>query len=99
MVSLPDKFESETSAIEESCDLTILRIGELISKSQVQERRVVEDAFRARHKFKNQKKGRKVFSNKFGEVKSGGNQGDSSIKGKFPPCGICKKTNHLEKNC
>ncbi|XP_055822628.1 uncharacterized protein LOC129891331 [Solanum dulcamara] len=32
MVSLPDKFESKISAIEESCDLTTLSIAELISK-------------------------------------------------------------------
>jgi len=86
--------------------LTTLTIAELISKLQVQEQRVtmrsegiVEDAFQARHKFKHQKESRKVWLDKSGEVKSGGNQGDLSIKGKFPPCGICKKTNHLEKNC
>ncbi|XP_055814687.1 uncharacterized protein LOC129884413 [Solanum dulcamara] len=37
MVSLPDKFESKISAIEESCDLTTLSIAELISKLQIQE--------------------------------------------------------------
>ncbi|KAH0633606.1 hypothetical protein KY284_036392 [Solanum tuberosum] len=106
LISLPDKFEFKISAIEESCDLTTLTIAELISKLQVQEQRVtmksegiVEDAFQARHKFKHQKKSRKVWLDKSGEVKYGGNQGDLSIKGKCPPCGICKKTNHLEKNC
>lgn len=60
---------------------------------------IVEDAFQVRHKFKQRKEGKKVFFDNSGEVKSGENQGDSSRKGKFPPCGICKKTNHLEKNC
>ncbi|KAH0722335.1 hypothetical protein KY289_005379 [Solanum tuberosum] len=88
-------------AIEESYDLTTLTIAKLISKLQVQEKRVImknegiiEDAFQARDEFKHQKESRKVWLDK-----SGGNQGDLSIKGKFPPCGICKKTNHLEKNC
>uniref|UniRef100_A0A0V0HNI3 Putative ovule protein n=1 Tax=Solanum chacoense TaxID=4108 RepID=A0A0V0HNI3_SOLCH len=90
LVSLPDKFESKISAIEESCDLTTLTIAELISKLQVQEQRVtmrsegiVEDAFQARHKFKHQKESRKVWLDKSGEVKSGGNQGDLSIKENF----------------
>lgn len=52
----------------------------------------------ARHKFKHQKEGKKFWLDKLGEVKSGENQGDSSRKGKFPPYGICKKTNHLENN-
>ncbi|KAF3645772.1 hypothetical protein FXO37_20804 [Capsicum annuum] len=59
---------------------------------------IVKDAFQVRHKFKQQKKGKKVFSDHSREVKSGGYQGESSRKGIFPPCGICKKTNHLEKN-
>lgn len=81
-------------------------MAELISELQVQEQRVtmrseriVEDAFQARQKFKHQKEGRKVWLDKSGEVKSGGDQDDSSRKGKLPPCGICKKTNHLENNC
>lgn len=59
----------------------------------------VEDAFQVRHKFKQQKKGKKVSLDHSGEVKSGGYQGESSKKGKVSPCGVCKKTNHLEKNC
>ena len=85
--------------------MTTLTIAELIFKLQVQEQRItmrseriVEYAFQSRHKFKHQKESRIVWLDKFGEVKSGENQGDLSIKGKFPPCGICKKTNHLEKN-
>ena len=39
MISLPTKFESKISAIEESCDLKTLSVAELISKLQIQEQR------------------------------------------------------------
>ncbi|GKV16598.1 hypothetical protein SLEP1_g27220 [Rubroshorea leprosula] len=57
IVSVPDKFESKISAIEESCDLKELTITELISKLQAHEQRLVmktdettEGAFLARAK-------------------------------------------------
>lgn len=34
MISLPAKFESKISAIEESCDLKTLSVAEMISKLQ-----------------------------------------------------------------
>ncbi|XP_074377462.1 uncharacterized protein LOC141718983 [Apium graveolens] len=40
MVSVPQKFESKISAIEESCDMKDLTIAELISKLHAQEQRV-----------------------------------------------------------
>ncbi|XP_049397266.1 uncharacterized protein LOC125861399 [Solanum stenotomum] len=59
MISLPTRFESKISAIEESCDLKTLSVAELISKLQAQEQRssirdeeVVETAFQAQHKGK-----------------------------------------------
>ncbi|XP_015165534.1 uncharacterized protein [Solanum tuberosum] len=57
MISLPARFESKISAIEESCDLKTLSVAELISKLQAQEQRssirdeeVEEVAFQAQHK-------------------------------------------------
>lgn len=57
MISLPARFESKISAIEESCDLKTLSVAELISKLQAQEQRtsirdgeVEEMAFQAKHK-------------------------------------------------
>ncbi|GKV20591.1 hypothetical protein SLEP1_g30690 [Rubroshorea leprosula] len=59
IVSVPDKFESKISAIEESCDLKELTIIELISKLQAHEPRLVmktdettERAFLVRQKGK-----------------------------------------------
>ncbi|RVW91591.1 Copia protein [Vitis vinifera] len=41
MVSVPQKFEAKTSAIEESCDLQSLTIAELTNKLHAQEQRVL----------------------------------------------------------
>ncbi|XP_047266441.1 uncharacterized protein LOC124897581 [Capsicum annuum] len=49
-------------------------------------------------KIMQQKEGKKVSVDHSGEVKSDGYQDKSSRRGKFSSCGICKKTNHLEKN-
>lgn len=42
----------------------------------------------------NQKGHSKKFEGKYSSNNSGG-----GIKGKYPPCRICKRTNHLEKDC
>ena len=63
MISLPTRFESKISAIEESCDLKTLSVAELISKLQAQEQRAIirddktsEGAFQVRQKSKQVKK-------------------------------------------
>ncbi|GLU23298.1 hypothetical protein SLE2022_393180 [Rubroshorea leprosula] len=58
MVSVPDKFESKISAIEETCDLDTMTINELISKLKAHEQRLtlkgqvaaIEGAFQGRQK-------------------------------------------------
>ncbi|KAL4387191.1 hypothetical protein GQ457_09G030480 [Hibiscus cannabinus] len=100
MISVPQRFEAKISAIEESCDMTSLTIADLVSKLEAQEQRVSmraieasEGAFLAAHrgvKFNNSLK-KAESSNK--------SKGFFSSSGKFPPCPICKKTNHAEKDC
>ncbi|KAL4385296.1 hypothetical protein GQ457_15G029610 [Hibiscus cannabinus] len=100
MISVPQRFEAKISAIEESCDMTSLTIADLVSKLEAQEQRVSmraieasEGAFLAAHK------GVK-FNNSLKKAKSSNkSKGFFSSSGKFPPCPICKKTNHAEKDC
>ncbi|KAL4309595.1 hypothetical protein GQ457_01G033490 [Hibiscus cannabinus] len=100
MISVPQRFEAKISAIEESCDMTSLTIADLVSKLEAQEQRVSmraieasEGAFLAAHK------GVK-FSNSLKKAESSNkSKGFFSSSGKFPPCPICKKTNHAEKDC
>lgn len=61
--------------------------------------KIIDDEYQGTRKYNHQKESKIVWLDIFGEVKSCGNQGDLSIKENFPPCGICKKTNNLEKNC
>ena len=77
MVSVPQKFETKISAIEESCDLQTLTIVELTSKLHAQEQRVLmrgdeatKYAFQANHKGKNSGnlQGKKFFKNNKGKT-------------------------------
>ena len=102
LISLPNRFESKISAIEESCDLKHLSVAVLISKLQAQEQRTsmrleetIEGALVLKHKYK-----------KNGGKKSAGDKESNERaftepekKGKFPPYGTCKRANHLEKDC
>ena len=104
MISLPARFESKISAIEESCDLKTLSVAELISKLQAQEQRssirdeeVAEAPFQAQHKGKQpMKDNRRMEGDK---LEKGKPRKESSKRGKFPPCSHCKRTNHQEKDC
>ncbi|XP_016511448.1 uncharacterized protein LOC107828607 [Nicotiana tabacum] len=81
LVSLPEKFESKISSLEDSKDLSNNLVNDLVNALQVVEQRrairdekIIEQAFVA-----------KIPSESTGKVKS-------------PPCGICKKNNHAEKD-
>lgn len=85
MVSVPQKFESTISAIEESDDMKELTIAEITSKLHAQEQRVsirgdvsTEGAFRANPK---------------------GTSEGLSRKGIFSPCSHYRRTNHIDKDC
>ncbi|KAK9740343.1 hypothetical protein RND81_03G028000 [Saponaria officinalis] len=101
LCSLDNKFNFIVTAIEESKDLDELSPQELFGSLQAHEQKVSdrsenssEGAFQAKHKqrtqnFKNNKN-KSMFKDK---------SNGTEKKGRFPPCGICKKTNHMEKNC
>ncbi|GJS47877.1 retrovirus-related pol polyprotein from transposon TNT 1-94 [Tanacetum coccineum] len=111
MISVPPKFEAKISAIEESCDLDTLTVSELTSKLQAQEQRVsirseekVEGAFRVSsrsNKDGNSKQNTFRRGNFKGNNKGSTSQNSSSTskKGTFPPCNICRNTNHQESDC
>nr|KYP36207.1 hypothetical protein KK1_042685 [Cajanus cajan] len=111
LINLPVKFEAKVAAIEESCDLKKLTISEMVSKLQAHEQRfsirmddVTEGAFQARHKGKqagqkNQKKQNyKASGDQKGKTKMDGSS-ESAANNYFPPCSICKRINHLLKDC
>ncbi|KAK9671933.1 hypothetical protein RND81_12G064800 [Saponaria officinalis] len=100
LFSIDNKFNFVVTAIEESIDLDNLSPQELFGSLQAHEQKVStknegssEGAFQVKYKqhksqiFKHNKNN-PMFKDKTNDK-----------KGKLPPCGICKKTNHLEKNC
>ena len=106
MLSLPEKFDSKGAAIEEARDLNTLSLKELAGSLQAYEQRIMkrlestgEEAFHARHKYKPSFSNisRRYDVNKDKSSKSANEGFKSEQKGSFSPCGICKKTNHLEK--
>ncbi|XP_071704142.1 uncharacterized protein [Rutidosis leptorrhynchoides] len=110
MISVPQKFEAKISAIEESCDISMLTVSELTSKLQAQEQRVsmrseekVEGAFQA--SFKNNKAGNsrqntyKRGNYKGNKSSNSRSSSSTSKKGTFPPCKVCQNTNHQEADC
>lgn len=102
LISLPPKFESKISALEELADIDKISSAELINKLQSQEQRVnmharvpTEGAL-----FSSQTKS--TPSNQYQGRRNGGNQtGNQSSRKqkKYPPCNICSLTNHFESEC
>ncbi|KAH6770772.1 hypothetical protein C2S52_015575, partial [Perilla frutescens var. hirtella] len=110
MVTLPERFESKISSLEDTCDMTKLTLTELVSALQAVEQR---KAFREEEKSvekalaATQKTNTPLDSNKkrnFQARKGKERKDQQGFKGKFkkekyPPCPHCKKTNHAENYC
>ncbi|KAK9743250.1 hypothetical protein RND81_03G226700 [Saponaria officinalis] len=96
------KFDMIVTVIEESRDLSKLTVTELVGSLLAHDQKFKnqesssDDGFQSMHKSKQSDS--KRWKNKSDD---GGryNKQMSQSKGKFPPCGICGKNNHEEKNC
>ncbi|KAK9740495.1 hypothetical protein RND81_03G039800 [Saponaria officinalis] len=102
LVTLTKRFDMIVIVIEESRDLSKRTMTELVGSLLAHDQKFKnkesssEDAFQSMHKSK--RPDSKWWKNKSDD---GGryNKQMSQSKGKFPPCGICGKNNHEEKNC
>ncbi|XP_074290612.1 uncharacterized protein LOC141617326 [Silene latifolia] len=98
LATLTKKFDMIVTVIEESRDLSKLTVTELLGSLLAYDQKFKtgesssEDAFKSSHKEKRSGGWKKKSDD-------GGNKQMSQSKGKFPPCGICGKNNHAEKNC
>lgn len=105
--SLDKRFNTMSTIIVESKDVTKLSVTELMSSLLAHEHKFSksdsgtssESAFPSKHQ-------QKSSINKGNNRKNQGaprtdkkDKEQPQSKGKFPPCGICNKTNHLEKDC
>ncbi|KAL6318455.1 hypothetical protein AAG906_041222 [Vitis piasezkii] len=103
LVTLPERFESKISSLEESRDLSQISLAELMNALQAQEQRralrqenVTEGAFQMQTLQSNKDKNQ--FSKKKSKSREKSNKEGAQQK-KYPTCSHCKKTTHLEKYC
>ncbi|KAL6323788.1 hypothetical protein AAG906_002256 [Vitis piasezkii] len=107
LVSLPERFESKISSLEDSKDLTKISLAELVHAFQAQEQRRSmrqeesnEKAFLALQKRKaSQGKEKKQSGEKKDKEKNEGQGRKSGGKKRYPPCPHCKKQSHSENFC
>ncbi|XP_042006030.1 uncharacterized protein LOC121754790 [Salvia splendens] len=103
LITLPGKFDPIVTTTEETKDLSKLSVTELIGSLEAYEKRLsmrqdepAENAFQSKLNVRSQNSHirRKIF-----EEKKKKNESCDGGKKKYSPCGICKKTSHLEKDC
>ncbi|RVX18179.1 Retrovirus-related Pol polyprotein from transposon RE1 [Vitis vinifera] len=98
LVTLPEKYETTISSLENSKDLSTISLTELLHSLEVVEQRrlmrqgdTAEGAFQARMQ--------KNAGHKNGKVNNNKSCGNNQKNGVFPPCPHCKKTNHSPQKC
>ncbi|CAL5403595.1 unnamed protein product [Camellia sinensis] len=107
LVTIPERFESKISSLEESKDLTSISLAEFLNALQAQEQRrlirqegFVEGALKAKLQIQDKSKGKKKTGNKDNSSKGNAEVGDNNNKGgTYPQCQHCKKTNHPQSKC
>ena len=84
LVSLPERYESKISSLEDTKDLSKITVAELINALQVVEQR------RTMRQKEEDQKVEGAYLAKASSLKG---------KGKFVQCNKCKKTGHEEEDC
>ena len=101
LVTLPEKYESKISSLEESKDLSSISLAKLVNALQALEQRrtirkeeIVEGVFKAKLESSRGGKDKKIMEKKKSSKSSNANKNDASS-----PCPYCKKLNHMPKRC
>ncbi|KAL0339067.1 UNVERIFIED_CONTAM: Retrovirus-related Pol polyprotein from transposon TNT 1-94 [Sesamum angustifolium] len=99
LISVTEKYDPIVTTIEETKDITTLTVTELVGSLEAYEKRrsrreenSLENAFQSKLNMRSQNSNRKEenFKSTMGDKKKQNN-------GKYIPCRICKRKNHLEK--
>lgn len=110
-VSVPERFESKVSSLEDSKDISQLTVTEVVNALQafeqrrairLEETKTIEEAFQAKLKGKQPSSsgGRKQpGEKKEKEKKDGDSHKSRGRRERYPPCPNCKKTSHTENFC
>ncbi|XP_021607686.1 uncharacterized protein LOC110611601 [Manihot esculenta] len=97
-----DKLRDEFQGSERVRSVKLLTLKREFEMLRMKEGETInESAFQLKQKGKPtpSKNGKKFSYEKQEKSKSVENSREEVRKGKFPPCSICKRTNHLEKDC
>ncbi|KAL0326307.1 UNVERIFIED_CONTAM: Retrovirus-related Pol polyprotein from transposon RE1 [Sesamum radiatum] len=98
LISVTEKYDPIVTTIEETKDITTLTVTELVGSLEAYEKRrsrreenSLENAFQSKLNMRSQNSNKKEenFKSTLGDKK----------KQNMRPCRICKRTNHLEKDC
>ncbi|KAK4386674.1 Retrovirus-related Pol polyprotein from transposon TNT 1-94 [Sesamum angolense] len=98
LISVTEKYDPIVTTIEETKDITTLTVTELVGSLEAYEKRrsrreenSLENAFQSKLNMRshNSKRKEENFKSTMGDKK----------KQNMRPCRICKRTNHLEKDC
>ncbi|KHN44598.1 hypothetical protein glysoja_027209, partial [Glycine soja] len=108
LITMPQKFDPIVTTIEETKDLSTLSETELVGSLEAYEQRLyrhkddtLEKAFQSKFKFQPQNKENGGKKN-YGETSRRREGSRNFLKNKTdknPPCNICKRQGHAEKNC
>ena len=102
LISISRKYDSIVTTIEQTKDLSTLSVTELVGSLEANEQRIsrldegsLESAFQSNLKLRSQNKG---YKKKINNVEDSTNK-EKPRRNNCPPCGICDRKNHLEKDC
>ncbi|KAK4406084.1 hypothetical protein Sango_0614900 [Sesamum angolense] len=98
LISVTEKYDPIVTTIEETKDITTLTVTELVGSLEAYEKRrsrreenSLENAFQSKLNMRSQNSNRKKENFK--------STMEDKKKQNMRPCRICKRTNHLEKDC
>jgi len=106
LISILHKYDVIITMIKQIKDLSTLSVIELTSFLEAYDQRLsrhdedsVENAFQSKLKLQFQNKGNGEKKNGESSRKQEASRNFTKNQEEYPPCGICKRTNHAEKDC
>nr|KYP52821.1 Copia protein [Cajanus cajan] len=105
LISVSRKYDPIVTTIEQTKDLSTLSVTKLMGSLEAYEQRLnrhdensTENAFQSKLKLQSQNKDKRN-NGETSRNKENSRNFSRNYQNEYPPCGICKRTNHAEKDC
>nr|KYP33156.1 Retrovirus-related Pol polyprotein from transposon TNT 1-94 [Cajanus cajan] len=105
LISVSRKYDPIVTTIEQTKDLSTLSVIELMGLLEAYEQRLnrhdedsTENAFQSKLKLRSQNKDKRN-NGETSRNKENSRNFSRNYQNEYPPCGICKRTNHAEQDC